>query len=396
MNPPVSKPTPAVEETPVVEETPAVEETPVVDKTPVVEETPAVDKTPVVEETPVVKETPAVEETPVVEVTAVPTAAPVKVEVTETQQMVVNFGANLSAPQEAGTTLTLEAKPMNTTGTCQYQFAVDGELVQGYSENATYQWNTTAGKHTIQVAVKDANGNTVSVTKNYTVEGEVVATEQPVETTAPTAVPTAVPTNAPIDNNNVPSVVTQSAMTAELKFSPTTSVVLNKKVKITPVITNYKTSYTYSIIAKKNDGTVKAIATDSTAASVTWKPTAKGTYTVTINAKDAEGNLATKSYTYKVTKSKLKLTAKASKKAIKHGKKIKFTAKATSISGTAKYKFVIKKGAKKIATKKYSKKKTYTWKTKKSLKAGTYKCTISVKDSSGTVVTKTVKFKVKK
>jgi len=71
-------------------------------------------------------------------------------------------------------------------------------------------------------------------------------------------------------------------------------------------------------------------------------------------------------------------------------KKIKFTAKASSVTGTAKYRFIIKKGSKKIATAKYSKKKTYTWKAKKSLKVGTYKCMISVKDGSGKVVTKTV------
>ncbi len=383
--------TPAVEETPAVDETPAAEETPVADVT----ATPEVTVAPATEE-PQETVAPATEEPQetVAPATEAPTAEPIKVEVTSTEQMVVNFGANLSAPQEAGTALTLEAKPMNTTGTCQYQFAIDGELVQGYSENATYQWNTTSGKHTIQVAVKDENGNTVSVTKNYTVEGDVVATEAPATTAGVVTVPTTVPTTAPIDNGNVPGAVTQAAMTAELKFSPATSVAVNKKVTITPVIANYKTSYTYSIVAKKNDGTVKAIATDSTAASVTWKPTAKGTYTITINAKDAEGNLATKSYTYKVTK--LALTAKANKKAIKRGKKIKFTAKASSVTGTAKYRFVIKKGAKKIATVKYGKKKTYTWKAKKSLKVGTYKCMISVKDGSGTVVTKTVKFKVKK
>ena len=400
--------TPAAE-TPVVDETP-VAETPVVNETPV-DETPAIDETPA-DETPAVDETiapatdvPAVEETiapatdaPVV--TEVPTAAPIKVDVTPTEQMVVNFGAHVSAPQAAGTVVVLKAEPMNTTGTCQYQFAIDGELAQAYSESGTYQWTATAGKHTIQVSVKDEAGKTVGVVKNYTVEGEVVPTDEPKVTTEPTTVPTAVPTNPPVDNGQVPDAVSPAAMTVSLNFSPKKSVGVNKKVTITPVIANYKTSYSYSIIAKKNDGTVKTIVASSSAVSATWKPTVKGTYTIIINVRDAEGNLATKSYTYKVTK--IALTAKASKKTIKIGKSIKFTAKATSVYGTAKFKYVIKRGSKTIASTKYTKKKTYTWKAKKvlkkkkKLKTGTYKCIVYAKDSSGITVTKTLKFKVKK
>jgi len=169
-------------EEPEVTETPTVDETPAADKTPDVEETkvPEETKEPDVEETktPDTTETPAVDETKTPDATETPIATPIVVEVTSTEQMVVNFGADKSAPQASGTTLTLEAKPMNTTGTCQYQFTIDGQLVQDYSENATYQWNALTGKHTIQVSVKDENGNTVSVSKSYTVEGEVVETEK--------------------------------------------------------------------------------------------------------------------------------------------------------------------------------------------------------------------------
>jgi len=46
----------------------------------------------------------------------------------------------------------------------QHRFKIDGQLVQDYSSNATYDWNTTSvalGKHLVEYDVKDEFGNTV-------------------------------------------------------------------------------------------------------------------------------------------------------------------------------------------------------------------------------------------
>ena len=405
VNPPISNPTPTPVETedPDVTATPVETEDPDVTATPVVTEDPGVTTPepevtevpvePEVTATPVVTEAPAA--TPVA--TEAPKATPVTVQISETDKMVVNFGANLSAPQMSGKELTLEAKPMNTKGACQYQFAIDGVLAQGYSENATYVWTPDTGSHTIQVSVKDAENNTVVVEKKYTVEGEALPTVEP--TVEPTTVPTAVPTPtapAKVDNNQkVPNAATTSSITASLTVNPAKSAAVKTKVTLVPNVTGFKTSYTYSIIAKKTDGTVTQIVKDSNAASATWVPKSAGTYTLTLKVVDAEKNAASFEVpSYKITKLKLS-TAKASKKTIKAGSKVKFTAKATSASGSVKYQFVVKKGSKKIATRKYNKKATYTWTAKKTLKAGTYKCVITAKDSSGVKVSKTVSVKVK-
>lgn len=379
---PVETVNPDVTATPVVTEEPGVT-TPEPEVTEVPE---APEATPVVTEAP--ENTPVVTETP---------AEPVKVEISETDKMVVNFGANLSAPQMSGTDLTLEAKPLNTNGTCQYQFAIDGVLAQGYSEESTYAWKANAGVHTIQVSVKDEANQTVVVEKQYTVVGEEEPTPEP--TTEPTAVPTVVPTpiaTANVDNSQkVPDAATSSSIAASLTVNPAKSAAVKSKVKLVPNVTGFKTSYTYSIVAKKSDGTVTQIAKNSNAASATWVPTETGTYTLTLKVVDAEKNETSYDVpSYKITKLKLS-TAKASKKTIKAGSKVKFTAKATNVSGSVKYQFVVKKGSKKIATRKYNKKATYTWAAKKTLKAGTYKCVITAKDSSGVKVSKTVSVKVK-
>lgn len=401
VNPPISNPTPTPVETeePDVTATPTSVETenPDVTATPVVTEDSEVTATPVVTENPEVTATPEVTVAPEAPVVTETPAEPVKVEISQTDKMVVNFGADKSAPQMSGKDLTLEARPLNTTGTCQYQFAIDGELAQGYSEKSTYVWTADAGVHTIQVSVKDEANQTVVVEKQYTVEGEVLQTKEPeaTATTEPTVAPTAT-APAKIDNNQkVPNAATTSSIAASLTVNPAKSAAVKSKVKLVPNVTGFKTSYTYSIVAKKSDGTVTQIAKNSNAASATWVPKEAGTYTLTLKVIDAEKNETSFDVpAYKITKLKLS-SAKASKKTIKAGSKVKFTAKATNVYKSVKYQFVVKKGSKKIATRKYNKKATYIWTAKKTLKAGTYKCVITAKDSSGVKVSKTVSVKVK-
>jgi hypothetical protein len=40
----------------------------------------------------------------------------------------------------------------------EYQFSIDGVILQAWSGQSTYSWSTTAGKHTLKVEVKDTGG----------------------------------------------------------------------------------------------------------------------------------------------------------------------------------------------------------------------------------------------
>ncbi len=65
-----------------------------------------------------------------------------------------------------GDLLTLSATVTDTDPSpLEYQFSVDGAVVQPWSSTATYQWNTTsamAGRHTITAEVRDAGGAVAS------------------------------------------------------------------------------------------------------------------------------------------------------------------------------------------------------------------------------------------
>ncbi len=326
------------------------------------------------------------------EVTPNVTATPIVPE--DTDQMVVNFGAEKAAPQVAGTTLKLEAKPYNTTGTCQYQFAVDGQVVQEYSESTSYNWYATSGKHTISVSVKDETGKYVVVEKNYTVMGDNPATQGPTATPEVTPNVTATPVQSPTieDPKETEAPV---EITVKASFGKASPQKVNTAIKITPRVSGTKNSYKYSVMAElKNSTYTQRVASNSTAKSVTWKPKKAGTYKITISVTDSEGYKGVKTYNYVIKQPKLTVKGSISKKSIKLGQKVKITASGTASKGTLKFKITSKKkGDKKtVVLKKYSTKKTCTWKPKKK---GTYTITVYAKDGSGKQVKKTLKLTVK-
>ena len=396
------------------------------------------------------KETPvAGTTTPVVDVTTNPEVTAMPGE----KQLVVNFGADKSAPQLAGTTLKLEAVPYNAIQGSQYQFALDGKVVQAYSEKATYDWLATGGEHTIQVTVVDSQGYSVTVEKKYTVEGEVQVTTTPdttpnasvVETVPPvtgpaitvdpaqtqnpvtgpavdatpvadatatpaadatatpaadaTATPSADATVTPVPTANIPDKNQKQPVTARIKLSKTSPQKVSTSIVLTPMISGGSgKGYKYTMVVELKDGFTKTLASNVSVEkqkSVTWKPTKAGSYTISIIATDSEGNKsAGYKCTYVIKDKKLAITkAKVSKKTVKVKKTVKITAAGTAKKGTLKFKFVAKKGKKVTTIKKYSTKKTANWKPKK---AGNYQVIIYAKDGSGKVVSKKIKVVVKK
>lgn len=354
----------------------------------------------------------------------------------ETDAMVVNFGADLSAPQAAGTELTLKAIPYNVSGNCEYQYSIDGQTVEGTQDSIT--WKPETGVHEIAVTVTDQEGKTVTVSKQYTVEndGSVVVTAQPetgsdatatdsaFATDAPnvqpgattagnidstegqtqTQTPTATTNNQVVNNQTVPNAGTaKTPISAKMKFTVAAPQKVNTEIGVSPVeVQGGSGSYTYKLVASLKDSTETVVIADAVPGSTVtlWKPEKAGTYELYMTVTDSAdvSNKATVQQEYKITAAstnkKLAITkAKVSKKKIKLGKKIKITAAGTASKGTLKFKFSAQNGKKTTVLKKYNTKKTYTWKPKK---AGTYKIIIQAKDGSGKTVKKTLKVVVKK
>lgn len=119
---------------------------------------------------------------------------------------------------------------------------------------------------------------------------------------------------------------------------------------------------------------------------VTWRPTTAGTYKITVTVKDtANSKTLSKSINFTITKTKFTYNS-FNVKAV--GKTIKMSASVTPGSGSIKYKYVIRRGNKKVKSYGYSSKGTKSYRVKKS---GIYKVTMYAKDKVTTVyVTKKI------
>ncbi len=85
----------------------------------------------------------------------------------------LNFGADRSAPQTAGTALTLSGIANGGSGNYTYKYYVNNKLVAtktGSGETSTSWTPQTAGTYMIKCVVTDSKNNTVTSAKKYTVE----------------------------------------------------------------------------------------------------------------------------------------------------------------------------------------------------------------------------------
>lgn len=94
-------------------------------------------------------------------------------------ELELNFGADRSAPQTAGTALTLSGIAEGGDASYKYQFYVNNKLVDTISSSSSAEtaWTpASAGTYIIKCVVTDSNGTSVTSAKYYTVEegGEVI------------------------------------------------------------------------------------------------------------------------------------------------------------------------------------------------------------------------------
>ena len=218
----------------------------------------------------------------------------------------VNFGADRSAPQEAGTALTLKGIGYGGSETgYKYEFIVDGKTVQASSSKDSYTWNLTSGKHTIKCIITDSKGATATATKTYTAEGG----------TNP---------ELPLANNSTISA---------------TSIKKGSSVTMTAKATGGKAPYKYRYFCKPEGASGwTALTGTTTATSYTHKPARAISYQYAVKVADSKGKTSTKYFTVKVSAAATLTNASTiSATAITKGQTVTMTAKATG--GTAPYKY---------------------------------------------------------
>lgn len=221
----------------------------------------------------------------------------------------------------------------------------------------------------------------------------------PVKTNKPTATSTAKPNNTSSPNTISDGGISNSSNVSDgaIKFDVTiTTNKASAQMAGTPITINAQATggsgdYNY-LIYVTNISTKKVTQLQNFYSSnhkVIWKPTKAGNYKITVTAKDlAKNQTVTNNVSFKITKTKFTYNS-FTVKAV--GKKIKMSASVTPASGSIKYKYIIRKGNKKVKSYGYSKKGTKSYKVKKS---GIYRVTMYAKDKTATVyVTKKVRVK---
>lgn len=294
------------------------------------------------------------------------------------------------------------------------KFTKDGETVE-------FKYVAT-GEPIVTVAPPTETPTAAPVTEEPT---EAPATEEPTDTptteqptkvpasTGPTVKPTQIPTNVPTasptvkptqtpDNNVVtPSAIATNPSITEtpqlykvsLSASPKTKQYKGCKVKLTAKAAGGSGTYKYQFAVEDSTGTLQIIRAYSKTATCTWTPKKTGTYKVVVYAKDTGNSdkVTNTEISFKVVKAPTLVVKKLIVKKIKQ-LQYQLTTAASGGTGGYKYKFTYTYKGKTKVIKAYSSTKTKKVSLKKK---GTYKFTVYIKDSAGTVKKKSKTVKIK-
>ncbi len=248
-------------------------------------------------------------------------------------------------------------------GTAPYQYAVyyknstDSKFstLQTYSAANTVTFQPTeTGTYSVVVYVKDNNGATVKKTMKLTVENALTNT---------------------------------SELSSE-------KIALGGTVTITGKATGGTAPYQYAVYYKNStDSKFSTLQTYSATDTVTFKPTATGTYSVVVYVKDNDGTTVKKTMKLTVEDAALTNTSKLAAASIALGSSVKIKGSATGGTAPYQYAFYYKNStdSKFTTLKSYSSTATVSF---KPTAAGTYSVVVYVKDNDGTIVKKTLKLTV--
>ena len=259
---------------------------------------------------------------------------------------------------ESSVKVTGAAKGGTGVFTYAYEYQMKGAakwtaIREGYSAYKSAAFKPTiAGEYTVRVKIKDSAGTIKSKTFDVTVGASAVK------------------------NNSTIS---------------TTSTKTESSVKITGVASGGTGIFTYAFYYKLADSSNwTTIGTAyGTAKSAAFKPTIAGEYTVSVIAKDSEGTKKGKSFTVTVAASALKNNSTISTTSTKTESSVKITGAASGGTGifTYAYEYQMKGASKWTAIRNgYS---TYKSATFKPTIAGEYTVRVKIKDSAGTIKSKT-------
>ena len=161
--------------------------------------------------------------------------------------------------------VTFIAETEGGKGNLQYQFLLNGEVVQDYSSQSSYTWENTYHSysgHTLTVNVKDSTGEIITETIDYKVNQEISVTG--------------------------------------IGFTPSGQATVGDTVSIIASGMFGTGTLKRQIEVQKQGGTKQIVQEFTTSNPVSWKPTQAGSYTVFVTFKDEAGYTVTKEMSYTV------------------------------------------------------------------------------------------------
>ncbi|MDE7431987.1 MAG: starch-binding protein [Lachnospiraceae bacterium] len=279
-----------------------------------------------------------------------------------TDDLELNFGADRSSPQAAGTALTLKGIASGGTGPYTYKYYVNNALVatkSGSGETQTAWTPSAAGTYMIKCVATDSAGNSVTSAKKYVVEG------------------------------------TSSTLTGSLTGNNSTAAISNRvgdRVSLTASAFGGAGSYTYKFLVNNVDTGAWSVLQDYSSNSVyTWSAGSTGNRKFYVDIKDGNGTVVRSnaiSVSTSNTASELKITGRASAASVSVGTNVTFTGTATGGSGSYSYSYIMhnKDTNDWYRFSDFTGSNTLTW---TASSAGNREFFVEVKDSTGKVVRST-------
>ncbi len=182
------------------------------------------------------------------------------------------FEADMASPQYKDTAITFEAAAKSSASLIQYQFSVNGTVMQAYSTNTKYTWTpASTGTFTIKLEVKDNAGNQNSRELTYVINDP----SQEVR---------------PVFQSATPSSSTQVKLNASTNIS----------IKASGGNTGTKLLF-YKYVVKNPSGTQVNTAYYTLNKTYSFTPTVAGDYTVEVTIQGSDNQTATKTLKYTAT-----------------------------------------------------------------------------------------------
>ncbi len=288
--------------------------------------------------------------------------------------------ASVSAKDAGNNKYTLKAEGFGGTAPYTYKFEINGETKQDFGTADTYTLTAAPGTYTVKVTVKDSKGKT--------------ATDETVVQVADPTVKPSEPTNPIVPGPTTPGTTTPGGTDAPevkaLALTVDSAKQENGKYKFTGNATGGTAPYQYKFVA--NGYTLSDYSTRN---EFTLDMSKDGAYVIALSVKDAAGTIVTKELTITVQNGEASIPTEPSAPSdaldfdvdyTKSGNNVTITVDATGGTGAYTYEFVI------FGQKFSSDKNSFTCEMSVDY---VYNVDVTVKDSSGTVLTKTVSIEIK-